>query len=328
MGFPSNRPRRLRSSPELRNLVSETKVGVDDLIYPLFIVPGHGVKKEISSIPGQYQFSIDMLLEEMKSIEDLGINSILLFGIPEWKDASGSSSFTSDGIIQKALDAIKNTNSNLFTIADLCLCEYTDHGHCGHIVKDGEKFDVDNDETLKLLAKQAISLANSGVDMIAPSGNMDGMVKSLRTALDENSFKGLPIMSYSVKYNSSFYGPFRAAVESAPSFGDRSTYQMNPANKREALREVKEDLDEGADIVMVKPALSYLDVIQSVKEASNVPVAAYNVSGEYSILKHAAKVGLIDEEKAINEVLTSIKRAGADIIITYFAKYYAEKLKR
>lgn len=328
MSFPQYRARRMRSSSHIRHLVSETKVLVDDLMLPLFVVPGSGIKKEISALPGQYQLSIDMLLEEIKEIEDLGIHSVLLFGIPEWKDDVGSSSWQADGIIQKASRAIKESGSSIFVVADLCFCEYTDHGHCGPVHACGDEYIVDNDKTLHNLNLQAVSLLQSGIDMLAPSGNMDGMVASIRHAIDEQGFHNIPIMSYSAKYSSSFYGPFRVAVESAPSFGDRSTYQMNPANRREALREVQDDISEGADIVMVKPALSYLDVIHAVKQVSSVPLAAYNVSGEYSMIKNAAQAGLIDGARAMNEVLTSIKRAGADIIITYFAKEYARSLMR
>lgn len=324
MAFPQYRARRLRASPNIRNLVSETKVSVDDLMLPLFVVPGHGIRKEISALPGQFQLSVDKLVEEVKEIEDLGIRSVMLFGIPEWKDDIGSSSWQDQGIIQVASRAIKESGSKIYCVADLCFCEYTDHGHCGPVKKCGDDFVVDNDKTLYNLGLQAVSLCRAGIDMIAPSGNMDGMVGSIRASLDEQDFSHIPIMSYSAKYSSSFYGPFRMAVESAPSFGDRSTYQMNPANKREALREVGDDIEEGADIVMVKPALSYLDVISAVKEISSVPVAAYNVSGEYSMIKHSARVGLIDGNKAMHEVLTSIKRAGADIIITYFAKEFAQ----
>lgn len=329
MGFPEIRPRRLRANQELRSIVAETKVSVNDLMLPLFVVPGRGIKKEISVMPGQYQFSTDMLVEEIKELDDLGIKSIMLFGIPEWKDEDGSSAWQKDGIIQQATQEIKESGSRIMVVADLCFCEYTDHGHCGPLCnlgndKSNTNLTVDNDKTLYNLGLQAVSLAQAGIDMVAPSGNMDGMVGAIRKSLDSEGFINLPIMSYSAKYNSAFYGPFRVAVESAPSFGDRSTYQMNPANKREALREVEEDIREGADIVMVKPALSYLDVIHAVKERSSVPVAAYHVSGEYSMIKHAARVGLIDETRAMHEVLTSIKRAGADIIITYFAKTFAK----
>lgn len=325
--FPQFRPRRLRANKEIRSLVAENKVSVDNLMHPLFVVPGSNIKKEISALPGQYQLSVDKLVDEVKELYDLGIKSTMLFGIPEYKDSEGSSAWQSDGIIQKATTAIKESGSSMYVVADLCFCEYTDHGHCGPLCKCGnapEDITVDNDKTLHNLGLQAVSLANAGIDMIAPSGNIDGMVASIRTSLDEEGFSHIPIMSYSAKYSSSFYGPFRVAVESAPSMGDRSTYQMNCTNVREALREVEEDIIEGADIVMVKPALSYLDVIAKVKEFSSVPVAAYNVSGEYSMIKHAAKVGLIDEKRAMLEVLTSIKRAGADIIITYFAKDFAK----
>lgn len=322
MGFPELRLRRLRQNGLIRDLVSETVLSVNDFVMPLFVCPGKNVKNKISSMPGNFQLSIDLLVEECKVIKDLGIKSVLLFGIPEEKDSTGKIACASDGIVQKAIEAIKKEVSDLLIISDVCNCEYTTHGHCGPL-RNG---DVDNDATIQLLAEQALSHANSGVDIIAPSDMMDGRVLAIRKKLDSNSFSNIPIMSYAAKYASAFYGPFREAAESAPQSGDRKGYQMNPANSNEALREVRLDIEEGADIVMVKPALSYLDIIYRVKSEFNIPVAAYNVSGEFSMVKAAAANGWVDEEKLMEEILLSIKRAGADIIITYFAKDIAKIL--
>lgn len=294
----------------------ETFLGASSLIYPLFVVEGDGVKKEISSMPGQFQLSVDNVLRECEEIQNLGIGSILLFGIPKEKDDLGSGAYDQDGIIQKALRQIKERFPEILVITDVCLCEYTSHGHCG-VVENG---DVNNDKTLKLLEREALSHAQNGADMIAPSDMMDGRIGAIRQTLDEHGFVDIPIMAYSAKFSSAFYGPFREAAESAPQFGDRKSYQMDFGNSDEAIREIAMDIQEGADIVMVKPALSYLDVIRRTKESFNIPVAAYNVSGEYSMIKAAAERGWIDGEKAMIEVLTSIKRAGADVIITYFAK--------
>jgi porphobilinogen synthase len=302
----------------------ETVLSPTDLIYPLFIVEGENVEREISSMPSQFQLSIDNVLRECDALRELGIGSVILFGIPADKNDLGTGAYDDDGIIQKASRAIKSTHPEMVVITDVCLCEYTSHGHCG-VVEDGY---VDNDATLELLAKEAVSHALSGADIIAPSDMMDGRVGAIRRALDENGFPLVPIMAYSAKYSSSFYGPFREAAESAPQFGDRKTYQMDPANTEEAMREIELDIREGADIVMVKPALAYLDVIHRAKENFNVPLAAYNVSGEYSMIKAAADRGWIDGETAMMEVLTSIRRAGADVIITYFAKEAATVLRR
>lgn len=318
-----NRTRRLRKNPSIRSMVRETKLSVDDFIYPLFIVEGENIKREISSMKGIYHFSVDRVLEEIKEVMDLGIKSILLFGIPNNKDNIGSEAYSSQGIIQRGIREIKKKFPEIYIVTDVCMCEYTSHGHCG-IVRDNG--DVDNDETLPYLGKIALSHAEAGADMIAPSDMMDGRVGYIRTFLDENGFETIPIMSYSAKYASTFYGPFRAAADSAPAWGDRKTYQMDPANSNEAIREVMYDIEEGADIVMVKPALSYLDIIQRVKDNFNMPIAAYNVSGEYSMIKMAIENGIMGEE-VIMEVLTSIKRAGADIIISYFAKDVAKSLK-
>ncbi len=315
MAFPITRLRRLRYDKILRNMVSETHLSVNDLVYPLFVCPGEGVKKPISSMPGNYQMSIDVLVETCKLAVSKGVKSILLFGIPESKDEHGHVGCSHNGIVQQALRAIKTEIEDIQLIADVCNCEYTTHGHCGTIV-DG---DVDNDLTIETLAKQAVSLAEAGADVIAPSDMMDGRVGRIRTALDEAGYIKTPIMSYAAKYASGFYGPFREAAESAPQFGDRSTYQMNPANSDEALREVAADIEEGADIVMVKPALSYLDVIYRIKNEFKMPTAAYNVSGEFSMVKAAGEKNWIDEQRVMMEVLLSIKRAGADIIITYHA---------
>lgn len=311
-----SRPRRLRSNESIRNLVRETVLTVDDFIMPLFITAGKGIKNAVPSMPGIFQYSIDQIGSEIDGLLKAGITRVLLFGIPANKDATGSDSYSENGIIQQAARHLKQTHPELYLISDVCMCEYTDHGHCGII----ENHEVDNDLTLKYLQKQVISHVNAGIDMVAPSGMMDGMVAAIREALDESGHTQTPIMSYSVKYASGFYGPFREAVDSTPQFGDRHSYQMDPANVIEGIREVELDLDEGADIIMVKPALSYLDVISRIKELSNVPVACYNVSGEYSMIKAAAEKGWIDGERVMLETLTSMKRAGADIILTYFAK--------
>ena len=327
--FPSVRLRRLRSHPHLRELVRETKLDAGDFILPLFIRHGSGQRIPIGSMPGQSQITVDLLKDEIAEIESLGIPAVILFGIPEKKDDLGSDAYSDNGIIQQAVREIKRLGSRLLVMTDICLCEFTDHGHCGIVVthRHGQP-DVDNDLTLKILVKEAVSHAQAGADLIAPSGMMDGMIQALRGGLDGAGFKHIPIMSYAAKYCSAFYGPFRDAAESAPKFGDRRTYQMDPANGREALREVALDLAEGADILMVKPALSYLDVIHRVKQAHpEVPLAAYNVSGEYAMIKAAAANGWIDEQRVALEVLTSIKRAGADMILTYFAKDAAKWLK-
>ncbi len=316
MYFPVYRPRRLRKNETLRRMVRETKLSVDDLIYPLFVVEGENIKNEVKSMPGIFQMSIDKIVEEIKEVENLGIPAIILFGIPDEKNEFGTCAFEDNGIIQRAVKAIKETSSNLIVITDVCMCEYTSHGHCG-IIKEN---DVDNDSTLNLLAKEALSHVQAGADIVAPSDMMDGRVKVIREILDKNGFHNIPIMAYSAKYASSYYGPFRDAAESAPQFGDRRSYQMDPPNSDEAMREIELDIQEGADIIMVKPALAYLDIIFRAKSTFNRPVCAYNVSGEFSIIKAAGKLGWIDEKRAMLETLTSIKRAGADLIITYFAK--------
>lgn len=316
MTFPYYRPRRLRRNENIRRMVRETTLSVDDFIYPLFVTEGKEIRNPIASMPGNYQLSIDQLIIEVKEVYKLGIPAIILFGIPAHKDELGSDATSENGIIQRALRAIKDAVPEIYVITDVCFCEYTDHGHCGPI-KDGE---VDNDATLDLLAKQVLTHAHAGADIVAPSGMMDGMVATIRTALDENNFKHLPIMSYAVKYASAFYGPFRDAAESAPQFGDRRGYQMDPSNAREALNEVDLDVEEGADIIMIKPALAYLDIIRQVYDRINLPVAAYNVSGELAMVKAAAQLGWIDEQRVAMEILTAIKRAGATLILTYFAK--------
>lgn len=303
-------------------MVRETSLSPDDLIYPLFVTYGQDVRKEIPSMPGCFQESLDHITENAKEAYSLGIPSVILFGIPEHKDEMGSSAYDDHGVVQNAIKAIKNAVPELYVITDVCVCEYTSHGHCGVI----EGGDVANDPTLKLLAKEALSHVRAGADMVAPSDMMDGRVKTIRIALDEEGFSKIPIMSYAAKYASAFYGPFREAAESTPKFGDRRSYQMDPANRREALKEVALDIEEGADIVMVKPALAYLDIISDVKGAFDLPVAAYNVSGEYSLVKAAAQLGWIDEKRMMAEILTSIKRAGADMILTYFAKDAARLL--
>lgn len=324
MRFPAYRPRRLRRNENFRRLVRETTLSVDDLIMPLFIVPGTRVTNPISSMPGIAQLSIDQAVEECKAIRDLGIPGVILFGIPAHKDAIGSEAYSEHGIIQQALTALKEHVPDLLLITDVCFCEYTDHGHCG-IVKGHE---VDNDATLDILAKEALSHVRAGADMVAPSDMMDGRIGAIRQALDSEGFTYVPIMAYAAKFASGFYGPFREAAESTPQFGDRRSYQMDPPNAEEALREVELDIAEGADIVMVKPALPYLDIIHRVKEKFGYPVAAYNVSGEYAMIKAAALNGWLDEERVMLESLISIKRAGADIILTYFAKDAARVLNR
>lgn len=313
-----DRHRRLRSSKVMRDMVRETHVRKEDLIYPIFVVERDDVKAEIKSLPGVYQISLNLLHEELKAAYDLGIRAIMFFGIPNEKDACGTGAFIEDGIIQKATRLAKSMYNDLLILADTCLCEYTDHGHCGVI--DTHTHDVDNDKTLPLLVQTAVSQVKAGADIIAPSNMMDGFVAAIRQGLDEAGYYHIPIMSYGIKYASSFFGPFRDAAESAPSFGDRKTYQMDPANRLEALRELESDLNEGADMMIVKPALSYLDIIRDVRNNSNVPIIAYNVSGEYSMTKAAALNGWIDEEKVVMEQMISMKRAGADMIITYFAK--------
>lgn len=320
--FPVTRLRRLRKNAALRDMFRETSLSKKDFIYPLFVVEGENVKKEISSMPGNFQMSVENILRECEELGNLGINSILLFGIPEAKDEIGSGAYAADGIIQKTLRAVKKEFPEMLVITDVCLCEYTSHGHCGVI----ENEYVENDKTLELLAKEALSHAESGADIIAPSDMMDGRVGAIRKILDENGFSETPIMAYSAKFASSFYGPFREAAESAPQFGDRKSYQMDAGNSDEAMREIALDIQEGADIVMVKPALSYLDLIRRAKDNFNIPIAAYNVSGEYSMVKAAAERGWLDGEKVMLEVLTSIKRAGADVIITYFAKEAAKMI--
>ncbi|AEB76679.1 porphobilinogen synthase [Clostridium botulinum] len=318
------RPRRLRVNRVIRDLVRETTLNMNDFIYPLFVVEGENIKKEISSLKGQYQFSIDKLEEEIKELVSLGIKSVILFGIPDVKDEVGCGAYDDNGIIQRAVREIKGKFKDMYVVTDLCMCEYTSHGHCGILDEDGY---VNNDKTLKYLAKIAVSQAKAGANMIAPSDMMDGRIAAIREALDKEGFCNIPIMSYSAKYASAFYGPFRDAADSAPSFGDRKSYQMDPANVNEGIRETELDIEEGADIVMVKPALPYLDVLRKVKDTFNIPVAAYNVSGEYAMIKNAVDAGLLDES-AILESLISIKRAGADIIITYFAKDAARMLRR
>jgi len=324
MQFPEYRGRRLRKNENLRRLVRETALGVDDLVYPLFAVPGKSVKKPINSMPGQFQLSVDYIAREAREAFDLGIPAILLFGIPAKKDEQGSGAFAKDGIVQQAVKRVKSEVPDMLVITDVCLCEYTSHGHCGIL----EKGQVHNDMTLEVLAETALSQAKAGADMVAPSAMMDGQIGAIREVLDENALEDLPIMAYSAKYASSFYGPFREAAESAPQFGDRKAYQMDPANADEAIREISLDISEGADIIMVKPALPYLDIICRARQEFDLPLAAYNVSGEYSMIKAAAQLGWLDEERAMLESLTAIKRAGADIIITYWAKQLAQLLRR
>ena len=316
------RPRRLRSSAAMRGLVRETRVNHDGLVQPLFVVPGSNVVQPISSMPGVSRLSVDAVVRECRELDAAGVKAVLLFGIPDFKDAVATSNYDPNGVVQRAATAIKDALPQMLVIADLCNCEYTDHGHCGIIGPDG---DVDNDQTVELLVKTALTYARAGVDCVAPSDMMDGRVGAIRSALDGAGFIKTAIMAYSAKYASAFYGPFREAADSTPSFGDRRTYQMDPANGREALREVALDLEEGADIVMVKPALAYMDLIRLVRDAFEVPVACYNVSGEYAMVKAAAERGWIDEERIVDEMLTGFARAGADIIITYFAKDYLRR---
>jgi len=324
MVFPEYRPRRMRRNEALRALIRETTLSADQLIYPLFIVPGKKVKNEVRSMPGVYQISVDQLASEAKQLLSIGVKSVMLFGIPEKKDGVGSGAHDKDGIVQRAIRELKNKSPELLVITDVCLCEYTDHGHCGFLVND----EVDNDTTLEILAKTALSHARAGADIVAPSDMMDGRVAEIRATLDENNLEMIPIMSYAVKYASAFYGPFRDAADSTPQFGDRRGYQMDPANSREALREATLDVDEGADVLMVKPALAYLDIISKLRDEFDLPLAAYHVSGEYAMIKAAAAKGWIDGERVMQETLLSIKRAGADIIITYFAKEMARLLMR
>jgi porphobilinogen synthase len=322
--IPDRRPRRLRRTETLRRLVRETELSVSDLVYPLFVTHERGEPREITSMPGNYHWSVDRVARECEEVAALGIPAVLLFGIPESKDAAGTGAYHEHGVVQQAVREIKRAIPELLVITDVCLCEYTDHGHCGVILNG----DVQNDPTLALLARTAVSHAEAGADVIAPSDMMDGRVAAIRWALDDAGFEPTPILSYAAKYASGFYGPFREAAGSTPQFGDRRSYQMDPANRREALKEVLQDLDEGADMVMVKPALSYLDIIREVKDTTEVPVAAYNVSGEYSMVKAAAANGWIDGDRIMMEILTSIKRAGADIILTYHAKEAARLLQR
>jgi porphobilinogen synthase len=334
-GFPQARPRRLRASPMLRHLVQETEIRPRDFIYPLFVRPGEGIKREIVSMPGIYQWSVDRLLAEVEEVAELGVLSVMLFGIPEHKDPIGKENFDPQGVVQRAIRVIKKSIPDLVVMTDVCMCEYTDHGHCGLLNLGDDLHNpnlpegyVLNDPTLEVLGKVALSHAQAGADVVAPSGMMDGMVGAIRAALDEARFEHIPILSYAVKYASSFYGPFRDAAESPPQFGDRKSHQMDPANVREALREAALDVGEGADMLMVKPALPYLDVIRRVRDAfPELPLAAYNVSGEYAMLKAAASNGWLDERGVVLETLTAIKRAGADIILTYHAKEAARWLR-
>ncbi|HOI74281.1 MAG TPA: porphobilinogen synthase [Syntrophales bacterium] len=324
MQFPLYRPRRLRKNEHFRRMVRETRLSADDFVYPLFAVPGKSVKKPIHSMPGNFQMSADYLVQEAKAAKELGIPAVLLFGIPDKKDELATGAFAKDGVVQRAVREIKSRVPDILVITDVCLCEYTSHGHCGML----EKGSVDNDSTLEVLAETAVSHARAGADMVAPSAMMDGQVGAIRDGLDEAGFDDLPIMAYSAKYASCFYGPFREAAESAPQFGDRKAYQMDPANGDEAIREITLDVEEGADIIMVKPALAYLDVIRRAREEFDLPIAAYNVSGEFAMIKAAAQMGWLDGERAMMECLTSIRRAGADIIITYFAPEAAKVLAR
>jgi len=323
MSFPTHRGRRLRRNEALRGLVRETRLSAAGLIYPMFVCPGQKVRQEVSSMPGVFQQSADQIVEECREVESLGIPGVILFGLPEKKDSRGMSSIVADGVVQRAIEAIRKAKLKLLVITDVCLCEYTDHGHCG-VIEDGE---VVNDATLDILAEQAVSHARAGADIVAPSDMMDGRVGVIREALDEHKFENISILAYAAKYSSGFYGPFREAAQSTPQFGDRRGYQMDPANAREALREVEMDLDEGADMVMVKPALPYLDIIRRVRDEFDVPVAAYNVSGEYSMVKAAVQKGWLDEQRVVTEILTGIQRAGAEIILTYHAKDTARWLR-
>ncbi|CDQ39423.1 Delta-aminolevulinic acid dehydratase [Virgibacillus salexigens] len=318
------RHRRLRSSASMRSLVRETQLSVDDLIYPMFVIEGEKLKREVPSMPGVFQVSLDLLLNEVTELDELGIKAMMLFGVPKEKDEQGTGAFIETGIVQEATRLIKAEFPAMLILADTCLCEYTSHGHCGVI----HRHEVDNDASLDLLAKTAVSQAKAGADIIAPSNMMDGFVTVIRQALDEAGFTNIPIMSYAVKYSSSFYGPFRDAADSTPQFGDRKTYQMDPANRLEAMREAKADVEEGADFLIVKPALSYLDIVREVRNQFDVPVVAYNVSGEYSMVKAAAQNGWINEKELVMEKLLSMKRAGANLIITYFAKDAAKWLNQ
>ena len=323
MSYPTHRPRRLRRTEALRGLVRETRLSTAGLIYPMFVCPGTKVRTEVSSMPGIFQQSVDQIVEECKEVQALGIPGVILFGLPESKDPRGASSTSAQGVVQRAIEGIRKAKLNLLVITDVCLCEYTDHGHCG-VIENGE---VANDPTLSILAEQALSHARAGADIVAPSDMMDGRVAAIRKVLDEHKFENIAILSYAAKYCSGFYGPFREAAQSAPQFGDRRSYQMDPANAREALKEVALDLEEGADMVMVKPALPYLDIIRRVRDAFEVPVGAYNVSGEYAMVKAASQKGWLDEQRVVLEILTSIQRAGAEIILTYHAKDVARWLK-
>ena len=317
-----NRPRRLRRNEAIRSMVRETRLTPDDFVYPLFVCEGEGVRKEISSMPGCFNLSIDQLVREVEGARKAGVQSVILFGVPDEKDDAGTQAYAEDGIVQRGIRALKREVKDVLVIADNCLCEYTDHGHCG-VIESGE---VLNDPSLDLLARTAVSQAEAGADIIAPSNMMDGFVAAIRSALDEAGFEHLPIMSYAVKYASGFYGPFREAAQSAPQFGDRRGYQMDPANAREAMKEAELDHEEGADILLVKPAMPYLDIIRMVRDRFDVPVAAYQVSGEYAMIKAAGRLGWIDEERVVLESLIGIKRAGADIILTYFAREVANRL--
>ncbi len=323
MSFPTQRPRRLRRNEAIRSFVRETRPSIQGFVYPMFVCPGKKVRTEVGSMPGICQQSVDQLVEECREVESLGVPGVILFGLPEHKDARGSEAVAAHGVVQRAIEAIRKAKLKLLVITDVCLCEYTDHGHCG-VVKDGE---VLNDPTLKILAEEALSHARAGADIVAPSDMMDGRVGAIRRVLDEHDFQDVAILSYAAKYCSGFYGPFRDAAQSAPQFGDRRSYQMDPANAREALREVALDLEEGADMVMVKPALPYLDVVRMVRDRFEVPVAAYNVSGEYAMVKAAVRNGWLDEQRVVLEIMTAIKRAGADIVLTYHAKDAARWLK-
>jgi porphobilinogen synthase len=324
MSFPTHRARRTRATEGLRNLVRETRLTVANLVYPLFVCPASKVRTEVGSMPGIYNLSVDQIVEECREVAALGIPGVILFGIPTTKDARGSSSLAADGIVQQAIAAIRKAKLNLVVISDVCLCEYTDHGHCG-VIENGE---VVNDATVEILAQQALSFARAGADVIAPSDMMDGRVAAIRKILDANKFENVPILSYAAKFCSGFYGPFREAAQSSPQFGDRRSYQMDPGNAREAMKEVAMDVEEGADMVIIKPALPYLDIIRQVRDRFDVPVAAYNVSGEYSMVKAAARNGWIDEQRVVLEIMTGIKRAGADIILTYHAKDVARWLAK
>ncbi|CAM3737211.1 porphobilinogen synthase [Cohnella lubricantis] len=327
MAYPITRHRRLRRTSALRSMIRETRLHADDLIAPIYIIYGQNVKAEISTMPGVYQYSVDRLHEEVAELQEAGVNAVLLFGIPEHKDSVGTGAFIDDGIVQQATRRIKELAPNMLVVADTCLCEYTDHGHCGVVHRQGDEAIVDNDESLDLLVKTAVSQAKAGADIIAPSNMMDGFVAAIRQGLDEAGFEDIPIMSYSVKYASAYYGPFRVAAQSAPQFGDRKTYQMDPANGREALREAQTDVEEGADMLMVKPGLAYLDLVRQIRDRFDLPVVVYNVSAEYAMVKAAAMQGWIDERAIVMETLIGMKRAGADVIITYHAKDAARWLK-